>query len=96
MASNTFKFLVTTDNHLGFMERDARRGDDSFVTFEECLRAAKVEHDVDAVLLAGDLFHENKASLGCITRCTLLRARKGARMDRCAIHRTSVGQKCCC
>ena len=68
MASNTFKFLVTTDNHLGFMERDARRGDDSFVTFEECLRAAKVEHDVDAVLLAGDLFHENKPSLGCITR----------------------------
>jgi double-strand break repair protein MRE11 len=68
MSSNTFKFLITTDNHLGYMERDARRGKDSFVTFEECLRAARVEHDVDAVLLAGDLFHENKPSLGCMTR----------------------------
>lgn len=71
---STFKFLITTDNHLGFAERDPRRGDDSFTTFEEILRAARVEHDVDAMLLGGDLFHDNKPSLGCIVRtCSLLR-----------------------
>lgn len=72
LSSSTFKFFVTTDNHLGFQERDPRRGDDSFTTFEECLRAARVEHDVDAILLGGDLFHDNKPSLGCLARTTLL------------------------
>jgi double-strand break repair protein MRE11 len=66
--ANTLRFLVTTDNHLGFMERDPRRGDDSFVTFEEALNVGRVEFDCDAVLLGGDLFHENKPSLSCITR----------------------------
>jgi len=32
---------------------------DSFDTFEEILQLA-LEHDVDFVLLGGDLFHENK------------------------------------
>ncbi|GET89840.1 endo/exonuclease mre11, putative [Leishmania tarentolae] len=74
MSDNTFKILVTTDNHLGFAERDPRRGDDSFTTFEEVLRAARTEHDVDAMLLGGDLFHENKPSLGCLVRtCSLFR-----------------------
>ncbi|KAG8346216.1 putative endo/exonuclease Mre11 [Trypanosoma vivax] len=73
-SSSIFKFLITTDNHLGFQERDSRRGDDSFTTFEECLRAARIEHDVDAILLSGDLFHDNKPSLGCLSRtCSLLR-----------------------
>jgi len=43
------------------MERDASRGDDSWRTFDEVMRLAK-ERDVDMVLLAGDLFHENKPS----------------------------------
>ncbi|KAK7195944.1 endo/exonuclease Mre11 [Novymonas esmeraldas] len=74
MSESTFKILITTDNHLGFAERDRRRGDDSFTTFEEVLRAARTEHDVDAMLLGGDLFHENKPSLGCLVRaCSLLR-----------------------
>lgn len=68
MADSTFVFLITTDNHLGFMEKDPRRGPDSFVTFEECLRAARVRHNVDAMLLGGDLFHENKPSLNTLTR----------------------------
>ncbi|RNF27070.1 putative endo/exonuclease Mre11 [Trypanosoma conorhini] len=71
-SHSTFKFLITTDNHLGFQERDPRRGNDSFTTFEECLRAARVEHDVDAILLGGDLFHDNKPSLGCLARTTSL------------------------
>ncbi|KAG5501074.1 hypothetical protein GH5_04668 [Leishmania sp. Ghana 2012 LV757] len=74
MSESTFKILLTTDNHLGFAERDPRRGDDSFTTFEEVLRAARTEHDVDAMLLGGDLFHENKPSLGCLVRtCSLFR-----------------------
>ncbi|KPA84291.1 putative endo/exonuclease Mre11 [Leptomonas pyrrhocoris] len=74
MTDSTFKILLTTDNHLGFAERDARRGDDSFTTFEEVLRAARTEHDVDLLLLGGDLFHENKPSLGCLVRsCSLFR-----------------------
>lgn len=65
-ANNTFRFLVTTDNHLGFQEKDPRRQRDSFVTFEECLRAATLEHDVDAIILAGDLFHDSKPSLNVL------------------------------
>lgn len=55
-ANDVIKFLVTTDNHLGFMEKDAERGNDSFVAFEEALEIAKQEK-VDFILLGGDLFH---------------------------------------
>jgi double-strand break repair protein MRE11 len=66
--ANTFRFLVTTDNHLGFQEKDPRRCHDTFVSFEECLRAATIDHNVDAILLAGDLFHESKPSLHVMNR----------------------------
>ena len=46
---------------MGYAERDARRGDDSWKTFHEVMSLAK-EKDVDMVLLAGDLFHDNKPS----------------------------------
>ncbi|KAF5392723.1 hypothetical protein D9757_000826 [Collybiopsis confluens] len=58
---DTFRILLATDNHIGFNERDPIRGQDSIDTFEEILTLAK-KHDVDFVLLAGDLFHENKPS----------------------------------
>ena len=38
---NTLRILVTTDNHCGFEERDAVRGDDSFLAFEEAMRMAE-------------------------------------------------------
>ncbi|KAI9726763.1 MAG: meiotic recombination [Chrysothrix sp. TS-e1954] len=60
-ASDTIRILVATDNHVGFGERDPIRGDDSWRSFHEVLCLAK-KHDVDMVLLAGDLFHENKPS----------------------------------
>lgn len=66
--TDTFKILVTTDNHLGYMERDAERGADSFVSLEEAFELAKVEQ-VDFILLGGDLFHENKPSRDCLTKC---------------------------
>ncbi|KAI9677350.1 MAG: meiotic recombination [Bathelium mastoideum] len=59
--ADTIRILVSTDNHVGYNERDTKRGDDSWKTFEEIMSLAK-EHDVDMVLLAGDLFHDNKPS----------------------------------
>jgi len=58
---NTIRVLVSTDNHVGYNERDAIRGDDSWRTFDEIMALA-VSEDVDMILLAGDLFHENKPS----------------------------------
>ncbi|EFY84362.1 meiotic recombination [Metarhizium acridum] len=59
--ADTIRILVATDNHVGYEERDAIRKDDSWRTFDEILNIARTE-DVDMVLLAGDLFHENKPS----------------------------------
>ncbi|KAI1610705.1 double-strand break repair protein MRE11 [Exophiala viscosa] len=59
--ADTIKILVATDNHVGAHERDPIRGDDSWQSFHEIMCLAK-ERDVDMVLLAGDLFHENKPS----------------------------------
>ncbi|CAG2100516.1 unnamed protein product [Medioppia subpectinata] len=59
--SKTFRILVASDIHLGYNERHAERGNDSFLAFEEVLSIAK-EEDVDLLLLGGDLFHANKPS----------------------------------
>ncbi|KAI5299005.1 hypothetical protein KEM56_003603, partial [Ascosphaera pollenicola] len=55
------RILISTDNHVGYNENDPVRGDDSWKTFDEIMQLARVR-DVDMVLLAGDLFHENKPS----------------------------------
>ncbi|KAM3424058.1 Double-strand break repair protein [Cercospora zeina] len=60
-AADTIRILVATDNHVGYNERDPVRGNDSWQTFDEIMQLAKTR-DVDMVLLAGDLFHENKPS----------------------------------
>ncbi|SRR6266480_7041508 len=60
-VADTIRILVATDNHVGYNERDAIRGDDSSRTFNEIMSLA-TEQDVDMVLLAGDLFHDNKPS----------------------------------
>ncbi|KAL8830699.1 MAG: hypothetical protein Q9191_001281 [Dirinaria sp. TL-2023a] len=60
-AADTIRILVATDSHVGYNERDSIRGDDSWKSFHEVLCLAK-EKDVDMILLAGDLFHENKPS----------------------------------
>ena len=60
-APDTVRILVATDNHVGYNERDPIRGDDSWKSFHEVMCLAR-ERDVDMVLLAGDLFHENKPS----------------------------------
>ncbi|KAK8094093.1 DNA repair protein [Apiospora hydei] len=67
--ADTIRILVATDNHVGYGERDPIRKDDSWKSFDEILRLARKEDvghpimfEVDMVLLAGDLFHENKPS----------------------------------
>lgn len=49
IGDGTFRFLVATDSHVGFMEKDAIRGNDSFNTLEEVFKIAK-EYDVDFIL----------------------------------------------
>ncbi|KAI1343872.1 double-strand break repair protein mus-23 [Xylariaceae sp. FL0016] len=60
-AADTIRILVSTDNHVGYEERDAIRKNDSWKSFDEIMNLARTE-DVDMVLLAGDLFHDNKPS----------------------------------
>ncbi|KAI0397158.1 double-strand break repair protein mus-23 [Xylariaceae sp. FL0594] len=59
--ADTIRILVATDNHVGYEERDPIRKNDSWKTFDEIMKVARTE-DVDMVLLAGDLFHDNKPS----------------------------------
>lgn len=70
-SEDTLNILVATDCHLGYAERDAERGNDSFTTFEEILSIAK-EKKVDFILLGGDLFHENKPSRKSLHSCLQL------------------------
>lgn len=58
---DTIRILLTTDNHVGYLESDPVRGDDSWKTFEEIMTLAR-DNEVDMVLQAGDLFHVNKPS----------------------------------
>ncbi|KZT63172.1 DNA repair and meiosis protein Mre11 [Daedalea quercina L-15889] len=64
-ADDTIRILLATDNHIGYLERDPVRGEDSINTFREILQLA-VKHDVDFVLLGGDLFHDNRPSRDCL------------------------------
>ncbi|KAI0640408.1 DNA repair exonuclease [Trametes meyenii] len=64
-ADDTIKILLATDNHIGYLERDPIRGQDSINAFREILQLA-VKNDVDFILLAGDLFHENRPSRDCL------------------------------
>jgi hypothetical protein len=45
VAANTIRILLATDNHIGYMERDPIRGEDSINTFKEILQMA-VKNDV--------------------------------------------------
>lgn len=39
--TDTLKILIATDIHLGYLEKDAVRGGDTLVTFDEILRSAQ-------------------------------------------------------
>lgn len=38
---NTFKILIATDIHLGYLEKDAIRSNDTYKTLDEILECAK-------------------------------------------------------
>lgn len=59
--------MIASDNHLGYLENDQIRGDDSFNSFEEVLKISKSE-SVDFLLLGGDLFHHHNPSKKTIIR----------------------------
>ncbi|XP_067842456.1 double-strand break repair protein MRE11 isoform X2 [Heptranchias perlo] len=65
---NTLKILIATDIHLGYLEKDAIRGNDTLVTFDEILSHAQ-DNAVDFILLGGDLFHDNKPSRKTLHTC---------------------------
>ncbi|XP_076184398.1 double-strand break repair protein MRE11 isoform X3 [Aptenodytes patagonicus] len=65
---DTFKILIATDIHLGYLEKDPVRGNDTFVTLNEILDHAQ-KNEVDFILLGGDLFHENKPSRKTVHSC---------------------------
>lgn len=69
MTSNTVRFLIVSDTHLGHAHHDTLRRDDSYDTFEEALSVAR-KHKCDAVLHAGDLFHNTRPSNHTMTRTT--------------------------
>ncbi|RVE42534.1 hypothetical protein evm_012814 [Chilo suppressalis] len=66
---DTIRILIASDIHLGYLENDPVRGEDSFIAFEEVLSHA-VQFDVDLVLLGGDLFDHAKPSPSCMFKCT--------------------------
>jgi len=69
--NDTFKFLVSTDTHLGYKETHSIRKNDSFDAFEEVLQKAK-EYNVDFLLLGGDLFHDLNPSQESLYKCLKL------------------------
>ncbi|GAB1601038.1 double-strand break repair protein MRE11-like isoform X1 [Argonauta hians] len=69
--NHQFKILLASDIHLGYMEDDPVRCNDSLVTFEEILEKAK-QNQVDFILLGGDLFHDNKPSRFSLHGCMAL------------------------
>ncbi|XP_037822124.1 double-strand break repair protein MRE11 [Lucilia sericata] len=70
-ANDVLRIMISTDNHLGYGEKDAVRGEDSFLAFEEMLELA-VREDVDFILLGGDLFHDAVPSQNALHKCMKL------------------------
>ena len=60
-GKNTIRILLTTDNHVGYLDSDPIRGDDSWTTFDEILSLARI-HDADMIVQGGDLFHVSRPS----------------------------------
>ena len=49
---DTFKILIATDIHLGFLEKDAIRGNDSYTTMDEILKCAQTNEVLYTCLCA--------------------------------------------
>uniref|UniRef100_A0A0N4ZER5 Mre11_DNA_bind domain-containing protein n=1 Tax=Parastrongyloides trichosuri TaxID=131310 RepID=A0A0N4ZER5_PARTI len=60
-TEDTIIITLASDIHVGYGEKKPIRNKDSLITFEEVMKNA-VKYESDCVLLAGDLYHENKPS----------------------------------
>lgn len=49
VPEDTIRILLATDNHVGYLERDPIRGQDSINTFREILQLA-VKNDVGCIM----------------------------------------------
>jgi len=65
--AGTFRILIATDNHLGFLEKEETRRDDSFLAVQEVFEKS-YQNNADFLLLGGDLFHENTPSKYTLNR----------------------------
>lgn len=59
---DTFRIMITTDNHIGYKENDSYLELDSYNNFKEVLEICQDLGNVDFMLNSGDLFHENHFS----------------------------------
>lgn len=56
---NTFRIMITTDNHIGYKETDSYIDTDSYDNFKEVIDICNRLGNVDFMLNSGDLFHDN-------------------------------------
>ncbi|KAL6928413.1 hypothetical protein ACO0SA_003153 [Hanseniaspora valbyensis] len=56
---DTFRIMITTDNHIGYKENDPYVELDSYNNFKEVLQICNNLGNVDFMLNSGDLFHDN-------------------------------------
>ena len=56
---DTFRIMITTDNHIGYKENDPYVELDSYNNFKEVLQICNKLGNVDFMLNSGDLFHDN-------------------------------------
>ncbi|CDF35202.1 unnamed protein product [Chondrus crispus] len=75
------KILLSSDNHLGYLENDPLRHDDSFRTFEELLYIAR-SNSVDFIVLSGNLFHHRQPSNATLQRTIKLLREYCLSLDR--------------
>ncbi|XBW37505.1 hypothetical protein QEN19_003086 [Hanseniaspora menglaensis] len=57
--SDTFRIMITTDNHIGYKENDSYIERDSYKNFQEVLEICNNLGNVDFMINSGDLFHDN-------------------------------------
>ena len=48
--NSVFRIIIATDTHLGYLENDEIRGNDSFNSFEEILKISKSEMQISFFL----------------------------------------------
>lgn len=81
MAKDIFRILIASDTHLGCHSDDPDRVQDSFRTCREIFEIAKA-HNVDFVLLGGDLFDTAVPSMATV-RSMLEILRSNCSGDKC-------------